>query len=286
MKKLFLVVAFTLSFCLVQLFAQSSISFVKKGNGKPVIFLPGLGCKGSVWDNTVNKFSGSYCCYEISYAGFAGLPVKGGFSIEKITKDIMSLIRKEKLDHPVLIGHSLSGFIALKIASENPGVFSKLIIVDSFPFTLAAFNPAVTEEQAEQQGMMMKEMILKQSNEEYNKSEQAILGSLITNKKDIDTVLNWMMLSDRKAIAEATFEMISTDLRDSIKNIDCSTLIIGTWKGKEQLGVTEEIAKKLFNIQYENLKNKSIVISNNSKHFVMLDAPGWLNTQITKFIVE
>ncbi len=286
MKRLFLLFTAVLFFYTSQTLPQSSISFIKKGKGRPVIFLPGLGCKGSVWDSAVNKLSAGYCCYEISYAGFAGMPPDGTFKIDRIIKDIIKFINQQKLQHPVLIGHSLSGFIALKAAAENPDVFSKLIIVDSFPFALAVYSPAITVEKAKQQGKIYEDMILKQNDEEFKKSERAMLSGLISGEKDIDTVLNWMMLSDRNAIAAATYEMISTDLRPELKKIKCSALIIGTWKGKEQLGFNKVTTPKIFAAQYENLKNKSIAVSDDSKHFIMLDAPEWLNSQITRFLSE
>ena len=286
MKKLILMILMLLFLCSTIILPQNSINYIKKGSGKPVIFLPALGCKGSVWDNSVNMISNDHCCYEISIAGFGGVPLTGNFSMERISKDIMKLIKQEKLVNPILIGHSVSGFIALKIASENPGIFSKLIIVDSFPFALASLYPSITDEQAKQQAVLIKNMMLNENKEQFKDSEEKNLINLISDKANIDTVLNWVLLSNRNALAEATYEMVSTDLRDSIKNIKCKTLIIGTWKGKEQLGFTKESAEKIFSEQYKNLRNKEITISDNSKHFIMLDKPEWLNKQIIGFISE
>ena len=129
-------------------------------------------------------------------------------------------------------------------------------------------------------------MMLNENKEQFKDSEEKNLINLISDKANIDTVLNWVLLSNRNALAEATYEMVSTDLRDSIKNIKCKTLIIGTWKGKEQLGFTKESAEKIFSEQYKNLRNKELTISDNSKHFIMLDKPEWLNKQIIGFISE
>ncbi len=284
MKKVFLMLVLAISLGGVNIIAQSSISYTKSGSGQPVIFLPALGCKGSVWNSAVNALDKNFTCYEISIAGFGGTRLKGNFSMERISKDLIKLIVKEKLQHPILMGHSVSGFLALKIAFENPGVFSKLVIIDSYPFAMAAINPAVTIEQASQQATMIKNMYLKQSDDEFKKSEEMVLPTLISSKRNIDTVLNWMTASDRNAIAEATYEMASTDLRDDLKNINCRTLVIGTWKGKEQYGFTKEKVENILKEQYENLKYKTIIVSDNSKHFIMLDNPDWLNKQITGFI--
>jgi len=285
MKKILLFVII-LSFCSGIMLSQNSISYIKKGSGKPIIFLPAMGCKGSVWDNTVNELSKNYCCYEVSICGFGGIPLKSDFSFERIVKDLTKIIITEKLKQPILIGHSVSGFIALKAASENPKLFSKLIIVDSFPFALASIYPSITEKQAKQQAVLVKDMMLKESNDKFKASQNENLKNLISNKTNIDTVINWIMQSNRNAIAEATSLMISTDLRNAIKKIDCKTLIIGTWKGKEQFGYTKSSAKAKFEEQYKNIKDKRIIISDSAKHFIMLDEPKWLNTQIKGFISE
>ena len=60
--------------------------------------------------------------------------------------------------------------------------------------------------------------------------------------------------------------------------------MIGTWRGKEKMGISKETIERIFKEQYKNLKYKTITISDNSKHFVMLDSPAWLNKQITGFI--
>ena len=285
MKKMFLLII-VLSLYSNSILPQNSISYIKKGNGQPIIFLPALGCNGSVWDNSVNELSKNYCCYEISICGFGGVPFNGDFSFERIVQDLTKLIKSEKMEHPILIGHSVSGFISLKAASENPNLFSKLIIVDSFPFALASIYPSITETQAKQQATLIKDMMLKESQEKFKNSEEESLNNLISDKENINTVLNWMMSSNRDAIAEATYEMISADLRNEIKNINCKTLIIGTWKGKEQLGFTYSLAKAKFEEQYKNIINKEIIISDSAKHFVMLDSPAWFNTQIKGFISE
>lgn len=69
------------------------------------------------------------------------------------------------------------------------------------------------------------------------------------------------------------YDMMTTDLRDSLDKITSPTLVIGTWIGYKVYGVTREQVEKNFNDQYGKLKNYQLVLSDNARHFVMLDDP-------------
>jgi pimeloyl-ACP methyl ester carboxylesterase len=47
---------------------------VKGSGGRPIILIPGLGCPGSVWDETVAHLGEDYEAHVLTLAGFAGLP--------------------------------------------------------------------------------------------------------------------------------------------------------------------------------------------------------------------
>ncbi|HZJ71843.1 MAG TPA: hypothetical protein VFF36_13000, partial [Planctomycetota bacterium] len=42
------------------------------GRGRPVIFIPGLGCPGAVWDDTVDQLGDQIETHVLTLAGFAG----------------------------------------------------------------------------------------------------------------------------------------------------------------------------------------------------------------------
>src|SRR5205809_1000053 len=56
--------------------AWTPTSFTVKvsGHGRPVIFIPGLTCDGSVWDETVAHLGGKVEAHVLSLAGFGGTP--------------------------------------------------------------------------------------------------------------------------------------------------------------------------------------------------------------------
>jgi N-formylmaleamate deformylase len=77
-------------------------------------------------------------------AGFAREPRIEAPFLETVRKDLAVYIRKNKLDKPVIVGHSLGGFMALWLAAREPDLVGPLVIVDSLPFLAGVMQPDAT----------------------------------------------------------------------------------------------------------------------------------------------
>src|SRR3954466_10523116 len=113
--------------------APQSFSVQVKGTGQPMILIPGMASSGETWDATVAHYQDRYQCHVLSLAGFVGKPPIAAPFLETVRKELVEYVRDKKLDHPVIVGHSLGGFLALGIASSNPDLTGKLVIVDALP---------------------------------------------------------------------------------------------------------------------------------------------------------
>src|SRR2546423_9328585 len=81
------------------------------GQGRPMILIPGLACSGEVWDATVDHFKDRYECHVLTLAGFAGQPPFDGPWLQTIRKGLVDYIRQNKLDRPIIVGHSIGGVL-------------------------------------------------------------------------------------------------------------------------------------------------------------------------------
>jgi pimeloyl-ACP methyl ester carboxylesterase len=87
------------------------------GHGPPIVFIPGLSSPGSVWDRAVAHLAKRYTCHVLTLAGFAGQPAMPGAPFLPRERDaILAYIRAHHLERPVVVGHSLGGFLAFAIA--------------------------------------------------------------------------------------------------------------------------------------------------------------------------
>jgi pimeloyl-ACP methyl ester carboxylesterase len=252
------------------------------GHGPPMLFIPGLASSGDVWDSTVEHVRDHFTCYVLTLPGFAGQPAVAGPLIPKMREAIAAYVTAAKLDHPIVVGHSLGGMLALAIAADHPDLFSRLVIVDSLPFLTAAWVPNATMESARAIADKARDGILNSPNAAEN--QRAMINTMVTKPADQATVLAWGRASDRATVADGMYGVMTTDLRDDVAKITAPTLVIGTWKGLpggDHAGVAQ-----VFDTQYAKLHGVKIAITDTARHFVMLDDPQYWLAQLDAFVAR
>ena len=242
------------------------------GKGKPMILIPGFASSGHTWDSTVAHYKDKYQCHVLTLAGFAGEPRIEAPFLETVRKDLAIYIRKNKLDHPVIVGHSLGGFMALWLAEEEPGLVGPLVIVDSLPFLPAVMMPGATVESAKPMAEGMRKMFSGPANEQSDKMAEMSIKAMVTKPADFEMIMAWSRKSDHVAMGNAMYDMMSTDLRGDLGKIVSPTIVIGTWLGYKQYATRDQVEKN-FRDQYAPLKGYQFVLSDKALHFVMLDDP-------------
>ena len=256
------------------------------GRGKPMILIPGLTSSGEVWESTVARYKANYECHVLTLAGFAGQPAIKAPFLEKVRNDLAAYIREKRLKKPTIIGHSLGGFMALWLASVEPDLAGRLVIVDSLPFLGALNNPNATPETIKPQAeAMRKGMMTTQTVEQRRQTQTRILQSMITDPAKIALATEWGVNSDPEAVGQAMYEMFTTDLRSSLSRIKSPTLVIGTWAAYQQY-TTRAAVEKTFRDQYANLPGYRLVMSEAGKHFVMYDDPKLLFSEMDAFLAD
>src|ERR1035438_697514 len=134
------------SLCAQKVMANPSFAVEKIGAGRPMILIPGLFCSGHVWDETVEHFKDKFTCYEITLPGFAGQPpISSDSLLVVVARQLADFIQQNKLEKPIIVGHSLGGSLALQLGVMYPTLPGALVIVSSAPFLPGlALSPDVT----------------------------------------------------------------------------------------------------------------------------------------------
>ena len=257
-----------------------------KGEGKPIIFIPGLASSGTVWDKTVQVLEKKYECHVLTLAGFVDQPPieYGDAYLPKIQTKIVEYINKELKEKPIIIGHSLGGFLSLSLASAEPDLLEKIVIVDSYPFYSAAMNPMATEESAKAQGNMMKNMLVSMDDKSFANQQKMMMASMTTDSSNIELITQWSIQTDRKTMAQAMYELMTTDLRDEAELVKCPILVFGSWYAAKDYGITKEMIEKNYQTQFSKAKNCTIKVADTAKHFIMFDEPKWFIKNLESFL--
>lgn len=268
----------TLSLALLQFmaFAQSSpITVEKKGTGSPVILLPGFGCPGTVWNETVQHLDG-YQAHVVSYAGFNHLPAIDTPWYPALREALIGYIKKENLQKIHLIGHSMGGNLAVEIAAAMPERISKLVIVDALSCMRELMMPGISASQISYNNPY-NDQLLAMTKEPFAKYVKSMADNMTLQPQASDTIQQWMINADRKTFVYGYTDLLKLDLRDQLEKITAPVLILGNSFPDKK--TTEETFQK----QYARLKQKEIRIADNSRHFIMFDQPEWMYSNISNF---
>mgnify|MGYP000211062312 CR=1 FL=1 len=121
-------------FCATSL---GKLRYWQQGTTGPVIVLiPGLGGSLENWQYNVEELSKHCQVYVVDPIGF-GRSDKPDikYLFEVIANSVKEFLQVMNIEKAHLIGNSLGGAIALKVAHESPGVIDKLVLADSAGFS-------------------------------------------------------------------------------------------------------------------------------------------------------
>ncbi len=102
-----------------------------EGKGKQIFCVHGITANCRFWDCAASALALHHRVIAMDLRG-RGLSDKPptGYSIEHHCQDILALMNDQRLERPVLIGHSLGAFISLVFAAQHPERVDRLILVD------------------------------------------------------------------------------------------------------------------------------------------------------------
>jgi len=267
-------------------FAQQAPFQVKvTGHGRPMILIPGLSSSGETWDTTVDHYKDRFECHVLTVAGFAGVPRVPAPMLDKVRDGLADYIRAHKLDHPVIIGHSLGGFLALDFGARYPDLPGRLVIVDSYPFLAGIMDPKATPAQARASANQMRQYFASMTQDAYERYVKSGLGTrdMVEKESDFNRIVGWSLATDRTAASDAMAEMMASDLRESLADIKVPTLVFGSWIGFKQYTDHARTEANL-KAQYARLKGAEIQVTDTAHHFIMWDDPEWMFRHLDRFL--
>lgn len=249
----------------------------KTGQGKQsLIFIPGFASSGDVWKETTAKFEKNFTCYTLTMAGFAGVKPQADITFKNWESKIAEYIKDNKIEKPIIIGHSMGGGLALALASDYPELIGKIIIVDSLPCLSALMNPSFTSKENNDCSPMISR-ITSMTPEQFHDMQVKSIPQLLADTTMQETVIGWSERSDRTTFAKMYCDFTNTDLREKIKNIQCPSLIM--------LESYFANFKPAIEDQYKNMKNANLQYSTKGLHFIMYDDKEWYFTQLNNFLL-
>lgn len=264
------------------------------GHGKPMILIPGYMSSGDTWTSTVTRYQSRYECHVLTLAGFAGVPPIASPLLATVRTELVAYIKAQHLDHPIIVGHSLGGTLALVIAAENPGLVGPIVVVDSLPFLAGAQLRAKDAEDAKASIAAMEAYMSTQTPQQFADTARsgAATEFMVTKPSDHDTIKQWALASDQRTAAAAMADLMRIDARADIARITTPTLVLGTWVGlHDQLKKYGQPLERsdviqTFRDQFAKLPALHFALTETARHFIMFDDPDWFFAQLDAFLAS
>lgn len=165
----------------------------------------------------------------LTLAGFAGVapcdPLE--FSIPAIRNALLDYIRDEKLERPVVIGHSMGGVLANALGAEAPGTFKAIVAVDGLPFLPVLVNPTVTAEVMKPDAERIPRFYSSMTPDQPASQSDIARGRMVRDSAQRTGLVDWARLSDPRTSGLVVAAAATTDLRPDLHQIKAPVLVIG-----------------------------------------------------------
>lgn len=258
-----------------------------------MIFVPGLSCGAWVWADAVKQYAGTHTVYLVTLAGFDGLPAPVGNALDAADESLGQLITTEKLDRPIVVGHSLGGFLALRFGTEHAALVRGIVAVDGLP----VYAPLIqmSAEQRTTTATTIAAQMRAAPPDQFAAQQKATLATMISAPADVDRVAVLAAKSDQRATADYFGDLLAADLRPQLTKLTVPTLEIApvpttpqAYEGPQ--AATSSMAERqagyeaYYTSLFPGVLNLRVKAIPNSKHFVMIDQPKELFDAITSFV--
>ncbi|TAG57591.1 MAG: alpha/beta fold hydrolase [Cytophagales bacterium] len=171
-----------------------SLYFRKLGLGKPLIILHGLFGSSDNWLSVSKLLAENFEIFLIDLRNHGQSPHFDLHTYEEMAKDVIDFLDEQNIENPIILGHSMGGKVAMKLAELYANQIKKLIIVDISP----KFYPP--HHQREISALQNIDLLLLKSRQEADEimsksiSELGIRQFLLKNLyRNVDGTFHWRM---------------------------------------------------------------------------------------------
>ena len=114
---------------------NTHLNVLESGSGPlTLVFLHYFGGSAMEWQIVMGHLADQYRCVAVDMRGHGdSSSPKTGYSVADMADDIQALIQEMAIQEFVLIGHSMSGKVALELASRQPDDLQSLLLISPSP---------------------------------------------------------------------------------------------------------------------------------------------------------
>lgn len=266
-------------------FRSDRIVVESRGRGPDVILIPGLASTPEIWKRTADRLDDRHTVHLVSIRGFGDIPVAANGEGEiagPAAAELRRYIGSRGLVAPAVIGHSMGGLIALRLAADAGPQVGRVMVVDASPFFPALISPGATVGDVEPIARIAYQAILFLGDEAL-RSQGTMLGQSLGGAADsVFGSLGWQG-GDRGALAQGLYEVMTTDLRWRLPEITAPVTVVYGWS--EDAASPRARIDRLFRSSFASLREPArFEPIAGAEHMVMIDQPGRFEAAVARFL--
>jgi pimeloyl-ACP methyl ester carboxylesterase len=267
-------------------FASDRLSVEVVGQGPDVILIPGFASSREVWRAEAERLKATHRVHLVQLAGFAGEPWSHGDGpfLEPMIAELARYIRDAGLERPAVVGHSMGGLTGVMLAQRHPELVGRVMSVDSLPFFSALYGPRATVETARPFAEQTAAAIRSMDDAAFRAGQAQTAATMARDEATRTAMIEWSVASDRRAMAAAMRDVMTTDARPGLAAM--TTPVWAIYAADADGGAPAAMADALWTREYGGLPGVRLVRVDGSRHFIMADQPARFGELVDQFLAD
>jgi pimeloyl-ACP methyl ester carboxylesterase len=252
------------------------------GDGPPLLFVHGLGGLWQNWLLNIPAVMGSHRCVAFDLPGFGGSPLpRGEVSIPGFARTADAVCDRLGIDCPVVVGHSMGGFVGAELALSFPTRVARLVLVSAAGLsTEYAIGQPVMAAARGWAALTAHTGVRSAGVVRRPRLRRAALQAIVRYPERLSLPLATELVRGAGAAGFVpAFEALKAySFRDKLPRIEIPALIV--W-GRNDILIPVDDADMFEELIGENARS---VIFDDTGHLVMLERPSRFNVLLASFI--
>ena len=253
---------------LPELNRSGPIAYREAGEGPALLLMHGIGGSSKTWEEQYRAFAASRRVIGWDAPGFGGSAPAPEATADRWADEAAGLLDRLGVETAVLLGHSMGGIIAPRVASRHPGRIEKLILSG----TRAGFVGALGWEERQREFDTL-------TPEERGGTRAAGMAAPGASAEVLARLALIAGEVTREAFAGGVAVLNGTDNRDILKALDLPALVLC---GKEDGIAPPERGEEIAGL----LRDARITHFEGAGHAAYAEKPDAYNARLAEFLTE
>ncbi len=276
--------------------AFTPLAHVESRGSGPVamVLIPGLMSDWTVFESMMTRNTSKYTMHAITLPGFGAsqppplpeaTPPSKTLWLDNAERAILDLIESKKISKPVLVGHSMGAHLAMRLAARHPDKFRAAVAIDGLPaFPLMPGVELSKEQRAAQIDGVFAQQMGTLTDELWSNQVRQGTPNMVKSEDRAKQIADMSVRVPRATSVRYMLELLASDVTAELKASSCKVLGIAALGDESTRFGSVDLTKAAWKSQFDAVPAATVVYFDDTRHFVMDDAPAELDRAIEQFL--